>query len=122
MVEEDLITITNLDDIIDSREVIARMDQTDDPLEYDRLNALAKQCEAIAKDWEHGEVLIRDDHFKTYAIDLAESCEVLPFDCHKWNSYETTWPLNCIDWNCAADLLQEDYMSVDFDGVRYWIR
>ena len=112
MVEEDLITITNLDDIIDSREVIARMDQTDDPLEYDRLNALAKQCEAIAKDWEHGEVLIRDDHFKTYAIDLAESCEVLP----------TTWPLNCIDWDCAADLLQEDYMSVDFDGVRYWIR
>ena len=33
-----------------------------------------------------------------------------------------TWPTNCIDWAEAASLLQQDYTAVDFDGVTYWIR
>jgi hypothetical protein len=111
MAEEDLITITNRDNTINSLDVIARMDQTDNPEEYDQLSALAEQGEA-SEDWEHGEVLIRDDYFQTYAIDLAESLDTLP----------TAWPLNCIDWDRAADLLQEDYTALEFDGVRYWIR
>jgi hypothetical protein len=32
------------------------------------------------------------------------------------------WPVYCIDWEEAADMLNEDYLSVDFDGVTYWIR
>ena len=34
----------------------------------------------------------------------------------------TTWPINCIDWEIAAERLQQVYSSVDFNGVRYWIR
>lgn len=33
-----------------------------------------------------------------------------------------TWPCNCIDWDEAAEQLQQDYTEVDFDGVTYWVR
>ena len=34
----------------------------------------------------------------------------------------SNWPFNCIDWEKAAEELQQDYMSIDFDGVTYWMR
>ena len=35
---------------------------------------------------------------------------------------ESLWPYSCIDWEQAAEELQQDYMSVEFDGVTYWMR
>ena len=32
------------------------------------------------------------------------------------------WPCNCIDWERAARELRHDYFAVDFDGVEYLIR
>lgn len=32
------------------------------------------------------------------------------------------WPLTCIDWVQAAEELQQDYMSYEFDGYTYWVR
>lgn len=29
---------------------------------------------------------------------------------------------NYIDWKRAAEALQSDYTSVEFDGVTYWVR
>lgn len=34
----------------------------------------------------------------------------------------TEWPLRHIDWDAAAEELKQDYTSVEFDGVTYWIR
>lgn len=34
----------------------------------------------------------------------------------------STWPLCHIDWNAAADSLKQDYMNVEFGDVTYWIR
>jgi hypothetical protein len=33
-----------------------------------------------------------------------------------------TWPLNHINWTSAANELKTDYFSVAFDGVTYWVR
>lgn len=32
------------------------------------------------------------------------------------------WPFTCIDWDKAAQELQMDYTSVEFDGITYWVR
>lgn len=150
-------TPTNMDDLIDSRDVIARIEELQDEraalvearddadkarnadgpdldlfdvyiaareavVEWDQenddelnaLKALAEEAEGYAPDWHYGETLIRDSHFRDYAMELAEDIGAIKSDA--------TWPNNCIDWDQAARELQMDYSAVDFDGVTYWIR
>lgn len=117
--------ISNSDDIIDSRDVIARIEELedmvhdesateDDVAELGILQALAKEGEQYAPDWDHGETLIRDSYFVEYAEQLADDIGAV--------SSDATWPNNFIDWEAAADALKQDYTSIDFDGVAYWIR
>lgn len=128
--------ISNYDDVIDSRDVIERIenlsqlrqpgpvdlgddddndaDQDDLFEELAALEKLAEQCGGYADDWEHGVTLIRDSYFETYAQELAEDIGAI-------NS-EATWPHNCIDWEQAARELRMDYTAVEFDGVTYWVR
>jgi hypothetical protein len=35
---------------------------------------------------------------------------------------DARWPYTCIDWEQAARELQVDYSTVEFDGVTYWYR
>lgn len=133
-------TISNSDDIIDSRDVIERIaeleseieeikesvedtdeltcDETDQiaelQAELDTLLALQEEAEGYASDWKYGEALIRDSHFKTYAQELAEDIGAIDSNA--------VWPLRCIDWDQAARELQMDYTCVSFDGVDYWVR
>lgn len=118
-------SITNMDDVIDSRDVIARIEDLealdeceelddDDKQELETLKALAKEASGYAPDWAYGEVLIRYSYFKEYAQELAEDCGMV--------NDEANWPNNHIDWESAAEELKIDYTSVDFDGVEYWIR
>lgn len=132
--------IDNSADIIDSRDVIARIDyleseretvaetettapgaltlqewdEGDEGEELKALKALADEASGSA-DWQHGEALIRDSYFEDYARDLAE-------DIYGRELGEAKWPFTCIDWEEAADQLKQDYFSVDFAGVTYWIR
>lgn len=120
--------ISNTDDLIDSRDVIARieelreqMDDDDSPEldadeqeEYNALVALQEQAEGYAADWRHGETLIRDSYFTEYAQELAEDIGAVKDD--------TGWPGRHIDWDAAADELKQDYTAVEFDGVTYWVR
>ncbi len=114
-------TITNSEDTIDSRDIIARIEYLREKVDCDEdeigelntLERLAEQGER-ADDWEHGEQLIRDSYFKNHAQELAEDCDMIPKDAR--------WPMTCIDWDQAARELQMDYFSVDFDGETYWIR
>ena len=119
-------TVNNMQDVIDSRDVIQRIEElTDiDPEEIGlddeekeelvALEELAKEASDYAPDWEYGEALIRDSYFEEYAQQLAEDCGMV--------NEAATWPNNCIDWERAARELQHDYTAVDFDGVTYWIR
>jgi hypothetical protein len=151
-------SISNFDDVIDSRDVIARIeeleemkqslvdaitelheernedsdeeavealkeieiferdleawDESEEGEELKILKALAEEGEG-SPDWEYGEVLIRDSYFKEYAQELAEDCDMIPSGIR--------WPCTCIDWEQAAEELQQDYFRIDFGGVDYWI-
>ncbi len=122
---------TNSDDVIDSRDIIARieeletdieaavedkeehLDMSDEKEELVILKALVEQCEGYG-DWQYGATLIRDSYFEQYAKELAEDIGHIQSDC--------VWPCTCIAWTKAAEELQMDYTSIDFDGVEYWMR
>jgi hypothetical protein len=59
-------------------------------------------------------VLINDSHFEAYAQEYAEETGAI--------NANASWPNNCIDWEKAANELQTDYSSVEFDGETYWYR
>lgn len=117
-------TISNKDDVIDSRDVIARIeelteeserwsDEDNDAEELRELMAFAEEGENYSSDWKHGETLIRDSYFVRWCQEFAEDLGALK---------NANWPLTCIDWEKAARELQYDYTSIDFAGVEYWIR
>jgi hypothetical protein len=98
------------EDVLDANEALEDWDASDDATELTALQALAE--EGISE-WENGAALIRDSHFEEYAMQLADELGATDSEA---------WPLNCIDWTKAADMLQQDYTSVSFDGVDYWVR
>jgi hypothetical protein len=118
----------NRDDVIDSRDVIARIKdleaelEDEDPNEVDpdareelaALKALTDEGRQ-SPDWHHGETLIRDSYFRDYAKQLAEDIGAVDPEL------QGRWPYTCIDWDEAAEELKNDYFEVDFDGVTYWI-
>ncbi len=111
---------TNNRDIIDSREIIERIEELQGQImdKWDREELkilLALQEEAGGSpDWRYGEALIRDSYFKEYARDLADDIGAI--------DHSATWPSDCIDWDQAVRELQMDYTSVEFGDVTYWIR
>lgn len=131
---------TNNDDVIDVRDIIARVEElremaadesmpivfdTGSPLtqlELEKLETLENLLEELKgcggdEQWEgdwYPVTLIRDSHFENYAQELAEECGMVNADAK--------WPNNCIDWEKAARELQWDYSSVEFDGVTYLYR
>src|SRR5436190_22172816 len=119
-------TISKYDDLIDSRDVIARIEELEaardagefvsdeETRELQALRDLAADAEGYAADWRHGETLIRDSYFVTYAQELAEDIGAIPKD--------VSWPCSCIDWEQATRELKMDYTAVEFDRVTYWIR
>jgi len=115
-------TISNIEDVIDSRTVIARIEELSaqeerdetEQAELDSLLKLQEEAEYNTEDWKHGATLIRDSYFKDYAQELAEDVGAIdPL---------ASWPMNCIDWDKAAHELKYDYTSVEFDGITYWVR
>lgn len=124
--------ISNTDDVIDSRDVIKRIEALEAaPLgnsDYDgrplteqeanelvTLKALASEAADYAPDWEYGETLIRDSYFTDYARELADELGMTA-------DSTIQWPFTCIDWDQAARELRMDYTAVQFGDVTYWVR
>jgi hypothetical protein len=125
------------ENVIDSRDLVARLDEL-----IDELDDLTEEMEASADgaaeaaewreerdaieqivetidgysgdDAKNGVSLIRDDYFESYARELAE--EIGRID------QNVEWPYTHIDWAGAANDLQTDYTAVDINGVDYWFR
>ena len=120
--------IDNTNDIIDVRDIIARIEdleseqplQADDYLaELDLLKALMDDLKGNGGDeqWDgdwYPVTLVNVSHFTEYAQQLAEDIGAIPSDAK--------WPNNHIDWDAAADALKEDYSEVEYDGVTYLYR
>ena len=83
--------------------------------ELKTLQALADECDGCG-DWQYGETLIRDSYFQRYAEELADDCGMVD------EKVSSRWPYTCIDWERAAEELQQDYTSVEYGDVTYWIR
>jgi hypothetical protein len=122
----------NDQDIIDSRDIIDRIEELEDQLEglgsegdcekqglldewqeLKALKELAKQGEAESADWAHGETLIHRKYFVDYVADMLADCGTIPRDI--------PWFVE-IDWEATAGNVEADYASIDFDGVEYLIR
>lgn len=140
--------ISNNDDIIDSRDIIKRLDELQD--ERDSLEADAQDegpltdderaaaVKALA-DWdeENGEELkaLKElaEAGEGYASDWRHGAALIRetyFEDYARQLAEdigaidkaASWPNTCIDWKQAAEELQQDYTQIDFDGVAYWVR
>ena len=123
--------IDNTDDVIDSRDVIERIetleslkaDHDDDPegghfsdedaLELRNLRALANEAIQYSDDWEYGSSLIRDSYFTDYAREMLEDCGDIPKDLPHYIA---------VDWDQTALNIRVDYTPIDFGGVTYWVR
>ncbi len=114
--------ISKFDDVIDTRDIEARIEHLEETEERDEeeqaeLDSLLKLRDDVqlrTSEYEHGEALIADMHFQAYAQELAEDCGMIPGGLD--------WPLRCIDWEQAARELQMDYSTVEFQGLTFWVR
>jgi hypothetical protein len=87
--------------------------EEDNLSELDALASLADEAPQYSEDWQYGATLIRDSSFTDYAQELCEDLGYLPNDFPAWIE---------IDWKATARNIQQDYTSVEFDGVTYWVR
>lgn len=99
--------ITNREDIIDSRDIIERINnlqmvfEPDEDETQELIELTALSDEAInSPDWKYGTTLIRDSYFETYVRERAENIGAIN-DVHG---------------------LQQYYKPVDFAGVTYWLQ
>lgn len=124
--------ISNYDDVLDSRDVIERIEELENELqafieetegalpenfpewaELKTLRTLANDAIQYSSDWEYGETLIRYSYWENYVQGMLEDCGEIPKDL--------PWYI-CIDWETTADNISQDYSIVEFDGVDYYIR
>ena len=130
MCSSDLTSLDLTADIIDVRDIIARVEELEDAIsnsvetatefaEHQDLLKILSDLEGMGGDeqWRgnwYPVTLINNMYFKTYAQELAEEIGAVDTDAK--------WPNNCIDWDMAARELQHDYSAVDIDGTTYWTR
>jgi hypothetical protein len=138
--------INNSDDIIDSRDVIARIAELETELtdaHEGEGNTVTFESWLEAAEWDDAHTMqdaAREyialktlaKEAEGYAADwvhgealirdtyFQEYAQELAADIGAINK-DQTWPNNCIDWEEAAHQLQQDYTQVSFDGVDYWI-
>ncbi len=118
--------IDNTQDVIDSRDIIARIEElegienqgSEEAQELAILLKVQEQAEDCA-DYQYGEVLIRESYFTDYIKELIDDCYELP---KEFNSGAWPWRHMTLDYESAADEAKDDYTHIDFDGVTYLIR
>lgn len=144
--------VNNSEDVLDSRDVIARRDELKE--EREAIYCCAEfstdsgvhdeECDDAAKDsakrelkqWEedYGDELRALEAFIDEGSSSWEDGETLVRESY-FEDYarelaeeldlvksDVRWPYTCIDWEQAARELQHDYTGADFDGVTYYYR
>jgi len=131
--------INNTDSVIDSRVVIARIDELeseqadmveqlsngeiteadmvafdqDEGAELDILRRLAEEAERYCPDWQDGVALINKNYFTEYIMELLVDIGDLPREVPHYI---------VIDEEATAENIKQDYIAVDYDGETYYIR
>lgn len=105
-----------LDELLAMREAHEEDPETEPELDAEEereLEELQTLSEEVSE-WSYGETLIHESNFQSYAIDCAE-------DIHGRDAF-VGWPMNCIDWEQAAEALQSDYTAYEYEGETYYAR
>ena len=119
--------ITNDMDVIDSRDIIERIEElesfiednvnenSDDITEWKEelriLAELAEEGEQYSPDWKYGSTLIHENYFEQYMDEMLEDCGDIPKDIPCY-----------LDITVNYDMLKWDYTELDFDGETYFVR
>lgn len=143
---------TNYDDVIDSRDIIERIEELEE--EREALTAAIEEADgACTEEIEVAELVAKealqtwDDYngaelaalrslasqAEGYADDWRHGATLIRDSYFETYAQEladdigavdrnATWPQTCIDWEQAARELQMDYTSVEFGGITYWVR
>ena len=131
--------ITGWEDVIDSRDVVARVDELTEEREAfyedheDRtwssvdpaaaqelkdLEELLSQLMDVGGDTpEDGQTLVRENYFSAYIREMIKECTD-PELVHLFDEL----PWSCIDWAAAAEEYRVDYTEVTFRDVPYYVR
>lgn len=125
--------VSNTDDYIDSRDVIARIEEIesdpdycdaetgefiidlvneDERREYDALVEFRDANESVSE-WQYGACFIRDSYFTDYVRELLQDIGDLPNGIPHYI---------VIDWEETANNIRQDYTDAEFDGETYWVR
>lgn len=129
-------SISNYDDVIDTRDIIERIEELENDLEtawneidhtqyliskeelcerdfeeLEALKSIAEEAEKYCDDWQYGAQLIRESYFEIYMDEMIADCYELPEDLPFWMTVVYDY-----------EALKQDYTEIDFDGVTYYIR
>ena len=128
--------VNNQQDVLDSRDIIERIDELEKELgiepetvinemteeemgdnaesyeELQTLRDLAEEGEQYG-DWKHGEPLIRESYFTDFTEELVKDFGYIAKDFPCWIA---------VDWEKTAENVMQDYTTLDFGGVDYYIR
>ena len=124
--------ISNTEDVIDSRDIIERIEELESALknfldendvlleenfpDIDELKALrnlANEASQYSSEWQYGEILISYSYWEEYVQEMLEDCGDIPKNL--------PWYI-AIDWKTTAENIAQDYTIVEFNGVDYYIR
>jgi len=83
-----------------------------DESDYEELLKLKAFKEEVGSEWANDPQFVSDGNFESFAADLARET----------TTDLSSWPMSCIDWKAAAEELQQDYSSIEYDGTTYWYR
>ena len=139
-------TISHLDDIIDVRDIIARVEELREERDdlqtaldggsQEDINALAEWETDNAEELAELESLLDDlngmggdeqwegDWYPVTLIRgsyFQDYAQELAEECGMIDT-NAKWPMTCIDWEQATRELKYDYSSVEVNGVTYWTR
>jgi hypothetical protein len=116
---EDTKSTPEWSDLVEARKALALWLESEEETELESLKALAEQGEQESRDWIHGETLIHRRYWVDFTAETIHDCYEMP---KGWPSGE--WPFRhmTIDYEAAAEELEHDYASIDFDGHEYLIR
>jgi hypothetical protein len=107
--EDDMVDVNNSRDIINTKTVERRIVELSESLGI--LMKLRESFPGTPLEWSAGATLIKDEFFEDHVKQIV--AEQLT---------ESAWLLPHIDWPEAACSRLHGYLSINFEGVTYWVK
>ncbi len=99
-------------DLTDAENALDEFDKD----ELETFRHVVDEGELYSGDWSHGVALILNEHFRTYAEELANDLGLV--DSNK----VAPWPINHIDWDSASNQLKQDYVEIEVKRYVYYVQ